>query len=186
MTERTQVRPGLLKIATGYNRVRPFELRAIDAVAAVQRQTGLPLMTHADHGTYALRQLDLLEERGVPAARIAISHLDRNPDPGLHRQVAARGAMLIYDGVGRERYRPFSAVAAIVRLLLDAGHGGQLLLGADIATRSLRRIAGGIGTAGLIDDAVPALVRYGVPEDAVRTMLVANPARFLSIEGEPQ
>jgi predicted metal-dependent phosphotriesterase family hydrolase len=180
--ERTEVRPGLLKLATGYNAIRPMERRAIEAVTAAQLATELPVITHADGGTLALEQIELLTGAGVPVARIAINHLDRNPDAGLHLAIAQTGAYLTYDGLARERQRPTSAVVALIACLIENGHAGQLLLGGDIARRSLRRSNGGPGAAGLLDDFIPRLRAEGVSDDVLDGFLVRNPARFLSLE----
>lgn len=181
LVERTEVRPGLLKFATGYNAIRPMERRAIEAVTAAQLATGLPVIAHADGGTLALEQIELLRDAGVPLERLAINHMDRNPDPGLHLAVAQTGAYLTYDGLARERQRPVSAVVDLVARLVEHGHGDQLLLGGDIARRSLRRANGGPGAAGLLDQFVPRLRAEGLTDDAVDGFLQRNPARFLSL-----
>lgn len=178
--ERTSVRPGMLKVATGYWRARPVELTAIRVVGAIHRETGLPVLTHTEHGTFALAQLDLLADAGVPADRVILSHLDRNPDPALHRRIADQGATLCFDGLYRERYRPVSDLIDAAEALVRAGHGDRLVLGADIARRSLRRSAGAPGIAGLLTSLVPQL-RERLGAAAVHQILVRNPARALAI-----
>ena len=61
-----------------------------------------------------------------------LAHLDRNPDPGLHRELAAAGAWLSYDGIGRIKYGPDSAILG----LIDAVGPERVLLGGDQARRS--------------------------------------------------
>lgn len=179
--ESTGIRPGVLKVATGLDAIDPIEHRMLKAVAAVHRASGLPILTHTERGTFGSRQLELLAEEGVDPTRIMIGHLDRLPDLERHRQIAVRGAFLGYDGLGRDRYRPFSAVADVVRRLTDEGFGRQLLLGGDVGRRSMRRSAGGLGVAGVLTTMVPDLVSAGMAEDSVRDMLVGNPARFLGV-----
>lgn len=179
LVERTAVRPGLLKFATGYNAIRPMERRAIDAVCAAHLATGLPVITHADHGTLALQHIELLCEGGVPAHRVSINHMDRNPDAGLHLAIAQSGACLTYDGLARERQRPVSTVVALAVHLIEEGHGDQLLLGGDIARRSLRRSNGGPGAAGLLEHFATRLRAEGLSDHAITGFLERNPARFL-------
>jgi len=104
-TDRLEVRPGVLKVATGYNAIDEIERRMLEAVAGAQLATGLPVLTHAEQGTAADRQLDLLTAAGVEPSRIALGHMDRNLDLGLHRELVERGAFVIYDSLYRERHR---------------------------------------------------------------------------------
>jgi hypothetical protein len=39
-----------------------------------------------------------------------LAHVDRNPDPGLHAELAAAGAYLGYDGMARFKYWPDSVL----------------------------------------------------------------------------
>lgn len=181
VVEPTAARPGVLKAATGLNAMTSVEERMLVAVAAVHLASGLPILTHAEHGTHADRQLDRLEAEGVAATSVAVSHMDRNPDVVLHRDLMQRGATLIYDGLYRERYRPVSAVAELVSAAVDADLRQRILLGGDVGRRSLRRSAGGSGIAGLVDQFVPHLVAHGVDKVALHQMLTANAAAFFAL-----
>jgi phosphotriesterase-related protein len=181
VVESTGVQPGVLKMATGLDAIDSLERRMLKAVAAVHRASGLPILTHAEHGTFGPRQLDLLEDEGVDPTRVMVGHVDRLPDLEMHRRIAARGAFLGYDGLGRERYRPFRVVADVVRQLIAEGFGGQLLLGGDVGRRSMRLSAGGLGIVGVLTTMVPDLVSAGIAEESVNDMLVGNPARFLRV-----
>lgn len=182
VVESTGVRPGVLKLATGLDAIDPIEHRMLRAVAAVHRASGLPILTHAERGTYGSRQLDLLEEEGVDPTNVMIGHVDRLPDLAVHRGLVTRGAFLGYDGLGRDRYRPFGVVAELARTLVAEGFGGQLLLGGDVGRRSMRLSAGGVGIVGVLTTMVPDLVSGGVAEQAVQDMLVVNAARFLEVD----
>ena len=177
----TGVRPGVLKVATGHNVIDPIEHRMLRAVAAVHRESGLPVLTHTEQGTFGSRQLDLLEEEGVDAARVMVGHLDRLPDLQSHRELAVRGAFLGYDGLGREKKRPFAAVAEVILQLIAEGFGGQLLLGGDVGRRSMRIAAGGLGVVGVLTTMVRDLVSSGIAEEAVQDMLVTNAGQFLRV-----
>lgn len=179
--ERLPYRPGILKAATGYHSVDQNEHRMLVAVAMVHEASGLPILTHAEHGTHADRQLDIFEAEGVESSRVAISHMDRNPDYGLHRDLIERGAFLIYDGLFRERYRPLTDVADVLGRIADAGLAGNIMLGGDLGRKSMRKSAGAPGVAGLLEEFAPQLVRMGVSESVVQAALIGNPARFLSI-----
>jgi 5-phospho-D-xylono-1,4-lactonase len=177
----TGVRPGVLKIATGLDAIDPTEERMLVAVAAAHRQSGLPILTHTERGTFGDQQLDRLAAEGVDPARVMVGHVDRRPDFEMHRALALRGAFLGYDGLGRESQRPYTSVATVIRQLVDEGFGHQILLGGDVGRRSMRTAAGGLGVVGVLTTMVPELVASGIPEQAVQDMLVSNAARFLQV-----
>ena len=63
--------------------------------------------------------------------------------------------------------------------LLGAGHGGRIVLGCSVWTKSQLGAFGGMGYGHLLRRIVPELARRGVREDELTRMLVANPARLL-------
>ena len=63
--------------------------------------------------------------------------------------------------------------------LLGAGHGGRIVLGCSVWTKSQLGAFGGMGYGHLLRRIVPELARRGVGEDELMRMLVANPARLL-------
>jgi 5-phospho-D-xylono-1,4-lactonase len=178
-TPSTEVRPGLVKVATSYWAARPEEARWLRAVAEVHQRTGLPVLTHTEHGTFALEQLALLSEAGVDPESVIVSHLDRAPDPVVMLEIVEQGAHICIDGLFREKYRPLSDVVAALAALVDHGHAHQILLGGDIARRSLRRAAGAPGIAGVLTHLAPRLTKEFGPT-VVEGFLIANPARALA------
>lgn len=178
--ERLDIRPGVLKVATPYNSIDDFAIRAIEIVGAVHDLCGLPLLTHAAHGTIPDRQISAIIRAGVPPDRVAISHVDRNPDGPLLAEVASTGAYLLFDGLGRESYRPMSMVIAAIIELIDRGYKSKVLLGADVAKRSLRRASGGPGISGLVDVTIAALRRERIPESDIELMTTTNAVTWLT------
>jgi 5-phospho-D-xylono-1,4-lactonase len=101
-------------------------------------------------------------DAGVEPASIVLAHLDRNPDAGLHRELAAAGCWLEYDRPGRIKYGPDSDVLD----LIGAVGPERILLGGDYARRG--------------EQPIDWLLRRFVPrlDDAVaQRVLVANPAQ---------
>lgn len=136
----------------------------------------MPVAVHCEIGTMAYAILDRLAASGVPASRVLLAHLDRNPDPELHADLAARGAWLLYDTVGRVEYRPESALLDLIEAVAATGHGDRLLLGTDVGRRGmLRAYGGGPGMAVLGEQFLPRLAaRLG--NSFVEQVMVANPA----------
>ncbi|GAA3767610.1 phosphotriesterase [Plantactinospora mayteni] len=174
------VRAGLLKAGIGYWSISPFERRVLGAVAAAHRSTGAAVMVHLEHGSAGHEVLDLLGVDGVEPGRVVLAHADRNPDPGLHVELAQRGAYLGYDGMARHRYRPDSALIELIEAVCGEGMAGHLLLGGDVARRTRYVAYGGMpGLAYLPNRFLPRL-RTRLGSDVVRQIMVGAPARVLA------
>lgn len=184
--DRSPARAGVIKVATDYQQITPAARRAFEAAALAHARTGAPVLTHTETGTMAVDQVRLLESLGVAPRHVVVSHIDRNADLGVHRELARAGAFLAYDGPGRVKYMPESAVVELVRAMVDDGLGGQLLLAGDTARRSYwKAYGGGPGLAYAFEHFVPRLRREGVAEEAVRRILVDNPARAFAFARVP-
>lgn len=170
---------GVLKAGIGYWRISHFERRVAEAVAQAHRATGAPVMVHLEHATAAHEVLDLLDGLGVSPRRVALAHVDRNPDPGLHVELADRGAFLGYDGPARARSAPDSVVLGCLEQVASAGSAHAVLLGGDVARAGRYASYGGMpGLAYLGDRFVPRLRRL-LGDQVSDQVLVANPASWL-------
>lgn len=175
------LRAGVIKVGTGYWSISAFERRVLEAGAEAQRRTGAALVCHLELGTAAIEVLELLTAAGASADRIVLAHMDRNPDPGLHLELAAAGAYLGYDGPGRTRYWPDSVLIDCLVAVAEAGGSERLLLGGDVARRSSFESHGGLpGMAYLPRRFVPRL-RAAAGDELVERILVANPARAFAL-----
>ena len=174
------VRAGVVKAGVGYWSVSAFEHRVLAAVAETWHRTGVAVMVHLEHGSAALEVLAELGRSGVPASAVALAHVDRNPDPGLHAELAAAGAYLGYDGFARSQRWPDSVLLDCLLAAAEQGADRRILLGGDVARRTRYRAYGGMpGLAYLGERVVPRLERAAAPE-LVEAVLVSNPARWLS------
>lgn len=186
----TDVRGGVIKFGTGYNHISEAEQRVIRAAARAHRATGAPLHGHTEVGTMALEQLELLRSEGVDLRRVALVHLTRNPDPFLHRQIAATGAYLCFDGFSKIKYFPESTRIAGLTALIEAGYEDHVLIGGDLARRSdLAAYTGGPGLGYIAEKWLPRLraelLDSGYSSqrvaDVVHRLFVANPADYFDI-----
>jgi predicted metal-dependent phosphotriesterase family hydrolase len=178
----TTVRAGAVKAGAGYWSFTGFERRVLTAVGRLAGQTGAPVMVHLEHGSAGHEVLDLLAAEGCAEDRVALAHVDRNPDPGLHVELAARGAYLGYDGAGRHQRWPDSVLIDCLAAAVEGGAGDRVLLGGDVARRTRYVSYGGMPGLGYLFDRFVPRVRSAVGDDALTSVLVANPARWLSWE----
>lgn len=180
--KRTAARAGVIKAASDYQKITPASEIGFEAAAIAHDETGAPILTHTEMGTMAFEQLNLLEKHGATPEHIVLSHMDRNPDWMLHRDLAQAGAFLEYDGPGRIKYLPESTVIELIAKMFDLGLGGQILLGGDTARRSYWKAHGGTtGIAYILERFVPRLKNEGFAEQQIHSLLVDNPARAFAM-----
>lgn len=181
--ERTGHRAGLIKAVTQGEGLTDRDRRLFAAAAESHRRTGAPILTHCEEGVGALQQLELLRDLEVPLHRVVLSHTDKVPEPGLHRELLSSGVNLEYDQALRQAGDDEPATARLVIQMIEAGFLDQLMLGTDGARRSLWSSLGGApGLAWLLTGFAEVLEAVGVDAASRRTLLVTNPARFLTME----
>ncbi|MDQ1736145.1 MAG: 5-phospho-D-xylono,4-lactonase [Pseudonocardiales bacterium] len=175
------IRAGALKAGIGYWRISPFEGRVLTAVAVTAALTGAAVMVHLEFCSAAFEVLQRLTEHGLSADRIVLAHVDRNPDPGLHLELASQGCYLGYDGMARHRSAPDSALLDCIGLVVAGGRADRVVLGGDVARRSRYIGYGGIpGLAYLPERFLPRLIDRIGPELS-SVLLRDNPARLLGM-----
>jgi len=173
---RTSYKAGVIKVAGGRDRLSDHEHKCFRAAAAAHMKTGAPILTHTDEGTAAVEQLELLRSNGVDLAHVVLSHTDRKPDLGYHREILATGVRVEYDSSFRWKPgQPNHTLNLIVAL--HEQFPDQILLGMDAARRSYWRcFGGGPGMSYLVDTFVPMLREVGVAQQQVDRILIHNPA----------
>ena len=176
------VRAGMLKAGVGYWRISAFERRVLEAIAAVALSTGVAVMVHTEHGSAAWEVLGVLSEVGLPANRVVLAHMDRNLDPGLHAELTLSGAYLGYDGMARHREAPDAAILDCLEQTLADGDPSRLILGGDVARRSRYRAYNGMPGLDYLPRRFVPRVERRLGADVVAALLVANPARLLTLQ----
>ena len=173
------VRAGMLKAGIGYWEIGTFEQRVLQAISITHVDAGAPVMVHLESGSAAFEVLELLTSLGVAADRVVLAHIDRNPDPGLHRDLATTGVYLGYDGMARHIRGTDSALLDLIEAVATTA-GDRIVLGGDVARRTRYVAYGGMpGLAYLPRRFVPRLVDR-VGDDLVHTILVESPRRLLA------
>ncbi len=173
------IRAGVLKVGIDYWSIDDLGQRVIEAIGIAHGQTGAPVMVHLEHGSAAFEVLEALAAVGVGPNAVALAHVDRNPDPVLHADLADLGAYLGYDGPARHREHPDSTVLTCMREAIERGAGDRVLIGGDVARASRYVAAGGMpGLAYLPRRFVPRM-REVLGTAAVERILVDNPRTYL-------
>lgn len=182
----TGVRPGVIgEVGSHGERPSEPEARVLRAAARAALTTGLSVATHAHLGRGGAAQLDVLTREGLPPERISIGHQDLLDDPRAHRELAASGAYVAFDTVGKEGYQPDATRLRLLLALLEAGHADRTLLSCDVSRYGYLRTEGGQGYGHLFGGFLPALRAAGADDDLLDLLLRRNPVRFLTGGAQP-
>jgi phosphotriesterase-related protein len=176
------IRAGLIKVAGGFHALDAHARWTMTAAAEAHHATGAPIAVHHELGTGVLDVLDLLcGELEVPAHRVILGHLNRNPDFVVHRQAAESGAYLAFDGPSRANHATDWRMPDAVRALADAGFGDRLLLGGDTTTAAAQSVSGGPGMPYLLRRVRPRL-EVALGKELVHRILTENPGHAFGVD----
>ncbi|RIQ23121.1 phosphotriesterase family protein [Jiangella rhizosphaerae] len=174
------IRPGVIgEIGSHGEQASPSERVGLLAAAGAALRTGLSVATHAHLGQGALEQLDLLTSAGLPPHRICIGHQDLVDAPGQHAAIAAAGAYVAFDTVGKASYQPDEKRIELLLALLDAGHGRHVLLSNDISRDAYLASRGGQGFGHVLGPFRAALAARGVDPPTLDLLYRENALRWL-------
>lgn len=185
------IRPGIIGELGCSWPLEAAEERVLAAGAIAQRATGLAMSIHPGRDRAAPAQIvGLLADAGADLSRVVMGHLDRTIQdlPGLV-ELGRSGVVLEFDLFGLETsFYPWPGVRAglsdaqrleLVRGLLDAGLGDQVVLAHDICTKHRLARYGGHGYDHLVTNVMPWMRTLGFAEADIRRLFVTNPARVL-------
>ena len=186
----TGVRAGILKCATDVPGLTPGVERILRATAQAHRRTGVPISTH----THARRRVGLDQQRifrqeGVDLSRVVIGHSGDTTDIGYLEELIANGSYLGMDRFGIDSILPFEDRVKTVARMCERGHAGRMVLSHDAACfnhwlpeRHLPALLPRWHYLHIHNDVIPALMREGVTETQLHTMLVENPRRIFEAQ----
>jgi len=177
VVRRTPHRAGVVKVAGSTDGPSPRDRRIFQAAALAVARTGTALLTHCEGGTGGVAQLELLDRLGLPSHRVILSHTDKVPDRGYHRELLAAGAWLVYD----QGLRSPDTTARLVGWMVEDGHQDRLLLGTDGARRSLWSVLGGSPGLAALATQLGRRLAAELGSAVMDRIWVANPAAALEL-----
>lgn len=181
VVRRTAVRAGVIKVAASAGGLSPRDERIFEAAAIAHVRTGAPILTHCEHGTGALEQVRFLTDRGVAAEHIALSHVDKIVDRGLHRELLTTGAYGEYDQSFRWPERTDNGTVRLIGWMVEDGLADRIVLGMDAARRGYYHAFGGSpGLSWLLDGFTRILQEAGIDAALRERLFVNNPARLFA------
>lgn len=192
--EGTDIKAGVIKLASSFNEITPMEEHFFKAAARVQHDTGVVIITHTQQGTMGAAQADLLIANGAFPEKIAIGHMCGSTDIAYHEEVLKRGVYINLDRFGLQGelfHTPTDEQRMdVIKTLCDKGYGDKILLGHDSVNVNLGRPLvmtpfmqealkdANIRTIGA--KVLPGLKARGMSDDAIDALLAANPQKLFS------
>lgn len=185
----TNVRAGVIKVGNSGDRFTKLEELTYRAAARASKKTGAAIVTHGTQ--FARKQVEILLDEKVDPTRVIISHLDAAYALDIERdkEIARKGFYIGYDHIGTLATWSKAAYAMpdekrieMVLEMIRAGFLKQLVLANDTNGWSAGIVHRGTQDhtyAHLLQNFVPALLKAGVTEEQINTMLVETPERVL-------
>lgn len=195
--EGTDIKPGVIKVATDREGVTPFLERALRAAARASKATGIPITTH----TYATtrigeKQAGIFEDEGVNPALVCLGHCDDTGDMDYLEGLARRGYTIGMDhmtwGIRTANDQSTDTLswqqrADCIKKLIDAGFSNKIFLsndwyyGLSITDTGFMEAKEKANPDGILFNSrntIPYLKQNGVSDQEIRTITVENPMRF--------
>lgn len=175
----------------------PDEVKVLRAAVRAQLVTGAPLSIHPGRDPAApLAAMEEAERAGCDPSRTVVGHIDRTLTRFEDiRALAERGCYVEFDLFGQESSHyaldlridmPNDATRIDhVRALMELGFEQRVLASQDVCRKAHLRCYGGEGYGHLLARVVPMMRRKGMSETEIDQLLVANPARLLTIDQDP-
>ncbi|WP_150306566.1 phosphotriesterase family protein [Planctomonas psychrotolerans] len=172
--EDTGVQAAWIKVSAGDDGITPLETSILRAAARAAARTGATIGSHTIRGRVVLEQLDILAAEGVDPGRFVWIHTQEEPDFALHETVAARGAWIEYDHVGRV---PDDELVRMIGRAIEHGLERRLLISQDRGWYDPAQPDGGspLPYTHLVGSLLPALTAAGIPEGTLRRLTQDNP-----------
>ena len=169
------------------------ERRVLRAAAMASMDTGAAINVHINPWTTnGLEAADILLKAGVAPGKICISHIDVENREEYIFALLEKGVYVEFDNFGKEYYIRREVRnsgyglfvhdtdrVTLMKKLLDAGYGKQILLSCDVCLKNLLHTYGGWGYDHLLTNIVPMMEDEGITDEQIHMLLVENPARWL-------
>jgi phosphotriesterase-related protein len=184
--EDTDIKAGVIKVASRNEVLTAAEEKVFRAAARASKSTGVPIATH----THARRragekQVEIFEAEGVDPSRVSLGHSDDTDDVSYLIGLARRGYTLgmdhVYRGVIPAEKVPWQRRADYIKQLIDAGFVDRMFLSNDWVFGDLEREK--LNPDGMLFNTrktIPYLKENGVSRRQIDAITVGNPRRFFA------
>lgn len=187
----TDVKAGIIKVATGTGEVTEYEKCVMGAAAKACLETGAPILTHTDDGVLGDQQQAILAANGAPAHQIVIGHSCGTNDHAYHWNLVEGGTYVGFDRFGLEYVNTDENRAKSMLKLIERGAASRLLVSHDTVWCWMGKQFPDGGDSvwrpsRFSEDIIPMLKAGGATDDHIDQILVENPRRYFAGDSLPR
>ena len=189
----TGIRAGVLKVGTSKGEITDYEAMMLRVATRVQKETGVPIITHTQEGTMGPEQAALLIAEGADPGKIQIGHMSDNLDLDYQLRTLEQGVYVSWDRMGLQGLVgcPMDEQRYPVMIdLVKRGHGDRMMISHDFIINWLGRplalpeevlpLIANWNPAHLFQNIIPALKAGGVTDAQIDTIIRENPRRLFA------
>ena len=175
-------RAGIIKTALDTEGLTPRYQRLFGAAANAAKATDKNIMIHVEQGIDPAELLEFLLSMNVEPSRLIFCHMDRAcADIKLHFNILQHGCYLEYDTIGRFKYHSDEYEASLIKTMIHAGYGKQLLYSLDTTRTRLKSYdEAAIGLDYILTAFNPLLLNAGITPEQLFDISVENCVRALT------
>ena len=189
----TGIKAGVIKVGSSKGAITDYEKMMFKAAAHVQKETGVPIITHTEEGTMGPEQAELLIKEGVDPSKIQIGHMSDNLDMQYQKKTFDQKVYVAWDRMGlqivggcpmdEERY-------PVMVDLINKGYADRLMISHDSIAHWLGRplnvpedalpIIANWHPAHLFENIIPEFKKRGVTHETIKTIIEDNPKKLFA------
>ena len=187
----TGIKPGIIKVASDRDGVKPGEELVLRAAARASLHTGIPIMTHTwAPARIGDQQVQILEEEGMDLSKVCIGHSNDTTNMEYLTGLLQKGVWLGMDrhpGNGPD-VPNWKERTQILKTLIDQGWGKRIMIAHDWDSsmglfpsemRSARENNNPDNYLFIIRNVIPYMREIGVKDTDINTITIDNPRRYL-------
>lgn len=179
--KRTNIKAGIIKIATDNNGLTDYYQKIFKAAAKAHRQTGVSIITHTELSTFGTEQAAFLIDNGVEPDSIIISHMDKRLNIENIIKLAKIGVFLEFDCIARYKYHSDNEEILLIKRMVEEGFVDRIVMGMDSTRERFLSYGGNCGLTYIIEKFIPKMNMLGIKDKEIKKILIYNPESALRI-----
>ncbi len=182
---RSDVKPSILKCATGKKGVTPTNETLLSAMAIAQKETGLPLYCHNEHLLKTpYQQMKIFEKFKIDLQKVVIGHCNHSCDIEYLIDMLQNGVYLGFDRVFPTNYL---MQAQTIADLIEMGYEDKILLSHDFFayydfgdTDLVKQKGCDRDFTTVHKKLIPTLESLGIKKKQIKKLTIDNPKKVLT------
>jgi len=188
----TGIKAGGIKVGSSKDTITRYEKLMFETAVRVQKETGVPIITHTQKGTMGPQQAELLISAGGDPNRIQIGHMSDNTDIDYQEATFKHGVYAAWDRMGLQGLAgcPMDSGYPVMVELMKKGHASRLMISHDFIITWLGRplnlpeaalpLVANWHPGHLFENIIPELKQGGVTDEQIDTIIRENPRRLFA------